>query len=209
MQLIDDLRSEHVLIERVVCALRAFVEHPDANQRDARRFVHFFRTYAGEWHHEREEDVLFRAITDELLLPGDRGPVAVLLGEHRGMAALLNVLDESTFDSEEFRLAAYDYSEALLHHIDAENSVLFPECEARLARAFVELPSRELTQTESEAAAVGEELVATYGAPPPADVVRGDGCAICPQFGDTCSGIEREWWNEWEWEELSERVAST
>jgi hypothetical protein len=36
--------------------------------------------------------------------------------------------------------------------------------------------------------------------------VRGEGCVVCPSYGDTCAGIEREWWNEWEWEELSERV---
>ena len=73
------------------------------------------------------------------------------------------------------------YVHALWHHIDAENSVLFPECEPRLRRNGVtDLPSRPMDQAELEARAAGESLLRRY---PPADLgdmVRGDGCIIVP-----------------------------
>jgi hypothetical protein len=35
--------------------------------------------------------------------------------------------------------------------------------------------------------------------------VRGGGCVLCPSYGITCDGLEREWWTELEWEETWER----
>jgi hypothetical protein len=35
--------------------------------------------------------------------------------------------------------------------------------------------------------------------------VRGDGCVICPSYGVTCEGLEREWWNAHEWDEFFAR----
>src|SRR5512141_2183667 len=129
MDLIDDLRGEHELIERVAASLRAFVRHPGCNAPEARDYVRFFERYAGAWHHEREEEVLFPRLTDDLLLPADRGPVAVLLDDHRRMGLLLGQMRDAAahnhgFDSARFGTLALDYSESLLHHIDAENTVL-------------------------------------------------------------------------------------
>ena len=47
---------------------------------------------------------------------------------------------------------------------------------------------------------------------PPLDDVtipRGDGCVCCPAFTGACRGLEQEWWNEWEWEELENHVAAS
>jgi hypothetical protein len=29
---------------------------------------------------------------------------------------------------------------------------------------------------------------------------------MCPAYGVSCNGLEREWWNESEWEEIHERL---
>ena len=95
------------------------------------------------------------------------------------------------------------------HHIDAENSVLFPECEQRLPRHGVaELPSRAPTADEAAAQADGQALLETY--PPAAEpaVLRGDGCVMCPRFVENCEGIERVWWNEHEWDEFEDHLPS-
>ena len=47
----------------------------------------FFRVFAGAFHHEREEVVLFPALIRDAGLPADRGPIAVILDDHRRMAA--------------------------------------------------------------------------------------------------------------------------
>jgi hemerythrin-like domain-containing protein len=219
MHLIDELLAEHELIDRVVGSLRAFVQlrqRGEGDPADGARFMRFFRLYAGHFHHAREEDTLFVALVREAELPADRGPIAALLGDHARMAEVLDAM-ESLIDrpqldeAERARLGvlAVTYSHALWHHIDAENSVLLPESDARLRKhGVMELPTRPLTSEEHEAMMMGQALLGRY---PPLDdpqVIRGDGCVMCPAFTESCRGLEHEWWNEWEWEEFEDHLPS-
>ena len=38
--------------------------------------------------------------------------------------------------------------------------------------------------------------------------MRGDGCVACPSYGNTCDGLEHEWWTEHDWEDARERMGS-
>ncbi len=214
MQLIDDLRAEHDLIEQVLGSLRTFVDarlRGEARAADGASFISFFRLFAGDFHHAKEEDSLFPALHHQADLP-ESGPIEVLTSDHRRMAGVLDELGRliahESLDAEErerLQALAVEYSHGLWHHIDAENSVLFPESEARLAKKGVrELPSRPMTSAEAAARKAGENLLRRY--PPSFDptIVRGDGCVSCRAFADTCRGLEAEWWNEWEWEEFEE-----
>lgn len=216
MKLLAELRAEHELIEAGVGALRTYVERRiagDAGVDDGRRFVRFLRVYAAGFHHAREEDVLFRALVEHAELP-EVGPLAALRADHVRTGALLarigELLEAEPLDeaqARELRAAATEYSHALWHHIDAENSVLFPESEPRLRRVgLFELPTRAPSAEEAEACDLGRTLVAAY--PPVEDraVVRGDGCVCCPAFGESCCGLERAWWSDSEWEELDDHV---
>jgi hemerythrin-like domain-containing protein len=201
MKLLDELRSEHVLIEKVVGALRSFAAGGAGSATDAAAFLRFFRLYAGRFHHAREEEVLFPALV-ATEVPGDRGPLKVLLDAHQAMAQQLDAMDAGVTLERAER-----YGRALLHHIDAENSVLFPESEIRL-RGGAELPSRVPDEAEEAARREGERLAARY---PPSDfpgIFRGDGCVACAAYGETCDGIEREWWSELEWEDARERMGN-
>ncbi len=216
MDFLDSLRSDHELIERVALSLRSFVRGDEVNTADARGYVRFLTLFAGAWHHEREEAVLFPLLTGELLLPSVRGPVAVLTEDHHRMAELLAamrdaVASDQALDVAGFRATTLEYTQSLLLHIDAENSVLLPECEDRLRRAGIrELSSRELTGAETDARDAGRALVERYPAAlHDVDLVRGEGCAMCPSYGVSCAGVEREWWNEWEWEEFDEHIAAS
>jgi hemerythrin-like domain-containing protein len=216
MQLIEDLRAEHDLIEQVLGSLRTFVAARLVGQgdpADGARFMAFFRRYAGDFHHDKEEQVLFRALAERAELPADRGPIAALTGEHRRMAGLLDDLDgllgsplSMAEDRQRVEALAVDYSRSLWRHIDAENSVMFPEGEERLRRFHVrELPSRPMTAEEAAAREAGLALIAAHPPMHDAEVHRGDGCVACPSFGVTCEGLEYEWWTELEWEEAEER----
>jgi hemerythrin-like domain-containing protein len=217
VKLIDELRAEHDLIERVAGSLRAYARarsRGEASSADGPRFLAFFRLYAGRFHHGREEDTLFVALQRDAELPGDRGPVAALLDDHHRMARLLDGMEplagsEGPGAAEAFETIALEYSEQLLHHVDAENSVMLPESELRLRRHAVhELPTREMTGEEAAARATGEELVLAYPPRHEPGIVRGDGCVVCPAFTRTCQGVEREWWNLWEWEEFEDHLPS-
>jgi hemerythrin-like domain-containing protein len=219
MQLLDDLRSEHDLIDQVLGSLRTFVtarQEGRGDPADGRRYLDFFRRFAGDFHHDKEEAVLFRALVEKAEVPGERGPIAALAGEHRRMAGLLEamagLLDgplPTEADRTRLQTLAVDYSHALWRHIDAENSVLFPEGEERLRRVHVrELPSRPMAEPERLAREAGLALLATH--PPQMDpqALRGDGCINCPSHGTTCDGLEAEWWTDLEWEDMWERMSS-
>lgn len=217
MQLIEDLQAEHALIEQVLGSLRAFVSARLAGQgnpADAPRFMLFFRRYAGEFHHDKEEAIFFRALAEKAELPADRGPIPALTGEHRRLGGLLDALEaclvaplDTDEDRRHLQTLAVDYSHSLWRHMDAENSVLFPEGQERLRRFHIrELPSRPMNAAEQDAHQTGVALVGTY--PPQHDpqVHRGDGCIACPSYGTACEGLELEWWTDLEWEDFHERM---
>lgn len=216
MQLLDDLRAEHDLIEQVLGSLRTFVKvrlEGRGDPADGARFMAFFRRYAGDFHHHKEEEVLFRALAERAELPAHRGPIAALTGEHRRMGGLLDGLEgllgaplAVEEDRQRVEALAVDYSRSLWRHIDAENSVLYPQGEERLRRFHVrDLPSRRMTPDEASARDGALALLQAYPPLHDAEVHRGDGCVACPSFGVTCEGLEYEWWTELEWEEAEER----
>ncbi len=219
MRLIEDLQAEHELIDQVLGSLRAFVEarlagHGEAA--DGPRFLAFFRRYAGDFHHAKEEGVLFRALVEQAELPGERGPIAALTGEHQRMGGLLDRLEpllgsplSEAGERNLLRELAVDYSRSLWHHIDAENSVVFPESEERLRRFRIQdLPSRPMSAEEQAAREAGLALLEAYPPQPDPGVMRGDGCIACPSYGTTCEGVEHEWWTDLEWEDMRERMNS-
>jgi hemerythrin-like domain-containing protein len=216
MRLMEELRAEHDLIEAVAGSLRTFVarrQAGDADPADGPRFLQFLRLYAGHFHHAREEDTLFAALVERARLP-ESGPIATLVADHHRLAALLEgieaLLTRPSLDAAAGRWLeslTVEYSRGLWRHIDAENSVLFPESEARLRKAGVrDLPSRDLTADERDARAAGERLVARYAPVVDSAALRGDGCVCCPAMGEACRGLEFEWWNEWEWAELEDHL---
>jgi len=219
MQLIEDLQKEHEFIEQVVGSLRAFVTARLAGQgdpADGPRFMTFFRHYAGDFHHDKEEEVLFRALVDRAEIPGDRGPITAITGQHRRMAQLLEALEpllggplDAEAERSRVQALAVDYSHSLWRHMDAENSVLFPEGRERLRRFHIlELPSRPMTTAEQQAREGALALLAIYPPEYDPEVHRGDGCVACPSYGTTCEGLEQEWWTDLEWEDMHDRMSS-
>jgi len=216
VQFIDSLRDDHDVIDRVAGAFLTFAdtlastEHARA---DGARFLRFFTEFAGQYHHAREEATLFPALVDRAELPVG-GPIEALTDDHRRLGALLESARDSIASDDQLRDALRsiirEYVHGLWQHIDAENSVLLPESEARLRKhGLRELESRVPTAAEVAARDDGIALMARY--PPTmdtADVVRGAGCVCCPLVTVTCGGLEQAWWSEDEWEELHDHLGS-
>ena len=205
MPLLEDLRAEHTLIEKVLGSLRTYATQRaagEADPADGARFVTFFRLFADQFHHAREEDVLFATLVREAEIPGDRGPIMELSRDHRRMRDALTELSVA------FPVPlVVAYSRALWLHIDAEESVFFPESERRLRRVGIApLTGRGMTSEEAGARAQGEALILRYAQTFDRDLIRGEGCVVCPHYGESCEGLEREWWNDNEWEEFPDRV---
>lgn len=151
--------------------------------------------------------MLFATLINQLHLPGDHGPIAVLTDDHRKFNACLDQIEQwiareplSPADQIQLRTTTEQYIASMQHHIDAENSVLFVEGEICLRDAGIsELPSRSLTADEQQVRFVAEELQQRHPPTSNVDVIRGDGCVLWPAYQITCDGYEREWPNISRW----------
>lgn len=217
MRIVEGLQHEHRLIEQVAGSLVTFAESADGLADRAavlEAFCTFFAEYADAHHHAKEEDILFRALLD-VDLP-EKGPIALLRAEHAANREAIDRLRAlgaaDRFGDAEFAALARHYCAHLWEHIDKEDSVLFPEIEVRLRLEQVRL-DRELDALEEKSdvsalIALGESLIARFVPRTQLPgVFRGEACPACRHYGDTCEGIEREWWSENEWDTFHSRDA--
>lgn len=199
--IIGQLIAEHEVVERVVGSLYHWATAGQSADPGAQQvFVDFFRVWARDFHHHQEETVLFPALVEHVEIPSDRGPLRILKEEHKFEIELVDRL-ESAESGEATTAAARELAHLLWMHIDKENSVVLPEAGERLIRNGI--GSLEgLTEGPDEIAAreAVERLVTCWPPLEDDDLFRGDGCMACSAYGDTCGGIEKEWWNSWEWE---------
>jgi hemerythrin-like domain-containing protein len=125
------LEEEHKVILSVLDVLARVIERtrregkiPEA---DAHDLVIFFREYADQCHHSKEEDSLFPAM-EAAGFPSEGGPTAVMRMEHAmGRKLVTDMADELKRGSAEPFCARADEFHALLsQHIKKEDHCLFP-----------------------------------------------------------------------------------
>lgn len=142
-QAIQILKHEHRIIESVLGSLEGFVartqEGEEVDRSVIRRYAAFFSQFADRCHHGKEEDLLFKTMTEHGF--SDRtGPIAVMLGEHTEGRAHVRVLAElgsregELSDEECDALAEHAgaYAPMLRNHIAKEDSILYPMAERTL-----------------------------------------------------------------------------
>jgi len=176
------LRAEHRLILRVTDALeRALDTLGTDGEADAGLLadcVEFFRLYADACHHAKEERLLFLELEDAGM-PGDAGPIPVMLEEHRQARVLVQAMADAlqagpagNSFAHTLRTAAYAYIDLIRSHIGKEDGILFeiadgmirgPQC-GRLCAAYREADGCSF---ESKSKAQLEDLAARIAARQP------------------------------------------
>jgi hemerythrin-like domain-containing protein len=139
----DILRAEHRVIEQVLNCLEALTDRACVNGwldgSAARDALDFFRHFADECHHGKEEECLFPAL--ELRgFNAVAGPTSVMRAEHHRGRELLhemetNLDDAATGDGDalsRFAEFAWEYIHLLREHILKEDDRLFPMAERML-----------------------------------------------------------------------------
>jgi hemerythrin-like domain-containing protein len=127
------LSDEHRVIERVLEALQRLTALP-VNQflPQWRKAMEFFRGFADQCHHFKEEKVLFPAL-EEHGIPREGGPIGMMLQEHeegrahvKAMVAALEQLSMGNSAANEVLLThARAYVTLLQEHIQKEDDILF------------------------------------------------------------------------------------
>jgi hemerythrin-like domain-containing protein len=132
MQATDYLKTEHEVIERVLNMLEQTVQQIRNEEPVPEGFglwaITFFREFADQCHHEKEEELLF-PLLEERGVPREGGPIGVMLNEHEigrdCVRRMQQAVGQSPLDEESFTAAAVEYIELLRQHITKENQVLF------------------------------------------------------------------------------------
>lgn len=148
------LKRDHTLILEALDLLQKMMDAAAAGsaipEAKAREMLDFFRSFADDYHHHKEEAALFPALESAGLV----APVTVMTSEHKEGRDLLRSLEEAlpmlslpTPEHEVVADIARTYSALLRDHIQKENEVLFrmadrvlmPSEDAEITEAFADL----------------------------------------------------------------------
>lgn len=216
LNLLQDLENEHRLIEEIAGSLLFVAEKLQGEDKwkAALRVIKFCRNFEQKVHHAKEEEILFPAFA-AVEIDIHSKPLYYLRQEHQESATMLNKAFSAVEEknSAEFLGVSQEFCKATWKHIDKEDSVIFREAAQRLrGKNFMQLNEQLKNYYEKNRSTYqtlwqeGEELIRLH---PPIDdlddLVRSDGCLVCDHFNDGCQGVEREWWNEHEWEDFKAR----
>jgi len=132
----DFLIAEHEMIERAMTVLKNNLEKLDTgdyNQVAIQRAIDFLLEFGDKIHNRKEEGLLF-PLMQERGVPGEGGPIGVMLMEHdderrllQHMAAQVDTLDKAPADViAKFRREGLEYLKIRSEHIWKENDILYP-----------------------------------------------------------------------------------
>jgi hemerythrin-like domain-containing protein len=162
MQSVERLKAEHDLIERGLHLLEMALARLDAGQPLPEGFAQwaprFFRQFADQCHHAKEEDVFFPALKQRGI-PERGGPLGVMLHEHDLGRECVGRMREASqaqpFDAPAFADAARQYIPLLRQHIFKENNVLFRMAEQVMSQADDADVTGRFSQVEQERGLTG------------------------------------------------------
>jgi hemerythrin-like domain-containing protein len=149
------LRKEHEAILKMLTASEAAAHRIQSGgtvpTETLEGLLEFFRLFADQCHHGKEEDLLF-PLLESRGLPRFGGPTGVMLREHEQGRALVRQMVEGVealqggdaSGAARWARAGLGYAELLRAHIDKENNILFvmaenmltPEEQKQLAADF-------------------------------------------------------------------------
>jgi hemerythrin-like domain-containing protein len=159
------LMAEHELILEALDALETKAAAIRAGATPDRAYfekvVTFLREFADKCHHGKEENLLFKRMT-ERGFPVQSGPVAVMLSEHEaGRAFIRGIADGAAKLGADPSAAnrivenARGYVDLLRAHIGKENNVLFPMADRALTPEDQAHLIKEFDRFEAEESGAG------------------------------------------------------
>jgi hemerythrin-like domain-containing protein len=141
---IEQLKTEHRAIKRMLEVLDAVCGRLRAGEKvdpaHLSQIVEFFRGFADECHHGKEEEIFFPAL-EAAGIPNEGGPIGVMLYEHDKMRGHMEGLAEAVgrYQTGDVKAGAdiirhaSDYAAMLRSHIEKEHHALFKMAEAHLS----------------------------------------------------------------------------
>ena len=142
---IADLMTDHEAILSAIQILDRMIpvieKAPAVEPKDIQDFIGFLKEFADKCHHGKEEGLLFPAMV-QAGIPGQGGPIGVMLAEHARGRQFIRDMEAALADNlDRVRLAAAarGYASLLRAHIQKENGMLFPMAERVLTGAQLDV----------------------------------------------------------------------
>lgn len=158
---IDILVSEHDNIKRVLKIVRKIcfdlTKGKEVPYDDFAKVIEFIRNYADNYHHGKEEDMLFIEMNKELVDLIGEGPVQGMLIEHnfgRSLVMDLEIALKSHKDGDEEAIVdiignAIGYANLLTKHINKEDNMIYKYATANLKKETLNRLDKEFEKFES------------------------------------------------------------
>lgn len=157
----EALKKDHRLIEKMLDILQKVAKKLDqGGDVPAKSLVNasgFIKTFADNYHHGKEEELLFKAM-EERGFPREGGPIGVMLIEHdegRGYTrALAEAIEKYASGDNNAKKAitenARNYSNLLSQHIPKEDGILYMMADNILPESFQEELLKKFEVVEKE-----------------------------------------------------------
>ena len=184
------LGAEHRVIEQVLNVLEIMAARAaqtgQLNAADATATVAFFRTFADQCHHGKEEAQLF-PLLEARGFPRNGGPTGVMLAEHEFGRARVRAMEAAARqgDAREFATHAEQFITMLRQHIQKEDHCLFSMAnqaltaadQADLLTAFDRVETEHLgAGTHEKFLKLADDLAGQYGVAKAATPAASHGC---------------------------------
>ena len=163
MNAIELMMEEHRLIKRMLMVVRKFsikvLNHEEVDYNDFNSVIDFVRNYADKHHHNKEEAILFKKMSEVLGERIEKGPIMGMLVEHDlGRLFMVNLetalvkFKAGDSDSRVDIIAnAIAYTDLLNRHIDKENTAIYAFAQKRLSKEQLEDIDAKCFDVENQA----------------------------------------------------------
>lgn len=168
MTAIEELKHEHKAVRLTLRILEKIAEKAErtgtlTDAGDLDQLFDFFATFVDRCHHGKEEELLFPAL-ESVGVSREGGPIGVMLAEHqtgRDLVVKMKAQKHQLQNGDktaamEFKETAAAYIRLLDHHIEKENTILFPMAQAHLSQGDLEEMKRGFDAIETEKIGAGK-----------------------------------------------------
>ena len=161
MIIIEQLKEEHqailLMLEVMEAVCKKLETGEDVTIDDLNDMVKFIKDFADKSHHLKEEDLLFPAM-EKAGIPGEGGPIGVMLSEHttgreyvKGLSLGIEEYAKGNSNaSNQIIENARNYSSLLSNHIYKEDNILYPMAQLHLSKEQHEELVKEFETVDSE-----------------------------------------------------------
>ncbi len=151
----ENLRKEHQLILKYIALMERYAEFCVNNAQcsmlleKAGSFIEFIHEFADDFHHAKEENILFRSLEEPGVLT-HCNPIPQMLNEHSKARELVQAMENSlhTNDNDKLKTAISQYAQLLKEHIYKEDNILYPMGERGLSDMAKASLLKEYAQTD-------------------------------------------------------------